>query len=67
MVWAPMHEHYAQEVVEECASFPFGDHDDYVDSTTQAIMRIKQGGLVRNKDAYEDEPLPDRSRLEYYG
>ena len=67
MIWAPMHEHYAQEVVEECASFPFGDHDDYVDSTTQAIMRIKQGGLVRNKDAYEDEPLPDRSRLEYYG
>ena len=67
MIYAPMHEHYAQEVVEECASFPFGDHDDYVDSTTQAIMRIKQGGLVRNKDAYEDEPLPDRSRLEYYG
>ena len=67
MVYAPMHEHFAQEVVEECASFPFGDHDDYVDSTTQAIMRIKQGGLVRNKDSYEDEPLPDRSRLEYYG
>ena len=40
---------FAQEVVEECASFPFGDHDDYVDSTTQAIMRIKQGGLVRNQ------------------
>ena len=67
LVWAPMHEHFAQEVVEECASFPFGDHDDYVDSTTQAIMRIKQGGLVRNKDSYQDEPLPDRSRLEYYG
>ena len=67
MIWAPLHEHYAQEVVEECASFPFGDHDDYVDSTTQALMRIKQGGIVRNKDSYQDEPLPDRSRLEYYG
>ena len=67
LIWAPMHQHFAQEVVEECASFPFGDHDDYVDSTTQAIMRIKQGGLVRNKDSYQDEPLPDRSRLEYYG
>ena len=21
-IWAPMHEHFAQEVVEECASFP---------------------------------------------
>ena len=67
MIWAPMHQHFAQEVVEECASFPFGDYDDYVDSTTQAIMRIKQGGLVRNTDSYKDEPLPDRSRLEYYG
>ena len=44
-VWAPMHEHFAQEVVEECAAFPFGDHDDYVDSMTQALMRIRQGGL----------------------
>ena len=67
LVWAPMHQHFAQEVVEECASFPYGDYDDYVDSTTQAIMRIKQGGIVRNKDSYRDEPLPDRSRLEYYG
>jgi predicted phage terminase large subunit-like protein len=67
MIWAPMHQHFAQEVVEECASFPFGDYDDYVDSMTQAIMRIKQGGLVRNKDSYKDEPLPDRSRIEYYG
>ena len=67
MVWAPMHQHFAQEVVEECAAFPFGDYDDYVDSMTQAIMRIKQGGIVRNKDSYKDEPLPDRSRLEYYG
>ena len=25
MIWAPMHQHFAQEVVEECASFPFGD------------------------------------------
>ena len=67
LIWAPMHQHFAQEVVEECAAFPHGDHDDYVDSMTQAIMRIKQGGLVRNKDSYKDEPLPDRSRLEYYG
>ena len=67
LVWAPMHEHFAQEVVEECAAFPFGDHDDFVDSMTQAIMRIKQGGIVRNKDSYKDEPLPDRSNLTYYG
>jgi len=66
-IFAPMHEHFAQELVEECAAFPFGDYDDYVDSMTQAVMRIKQGGIVRNKDSYQDEPLPDRSNLTYYG
>ena len=66
-IYAPLHEHFAQELIEECAAFPFGDFDDYVDSTTQAIMRIKQGGIVRNTDSYVDEPLPDRSNLVYYG
>jgi predicted phage terminase large subunit-like protein len=45
MVWAP-DQRFAEEVIEECAAFPFGDHDDLVDSTTQAIMRFRQGGIV---------------------
>ena len=65
-IWAPMHEHFAQEVVEECASFPFGEHDDYVDSTTQAIMRIRQGGMVRHPEDYKDEPLV-KGEIKYYG
>jgi phage terminase large subunit-like protein len=32
-VWAPLHQQFAQELVEECAAFPYGDHDDLVDST----------------------------------
>ena len=39
MIWAPKQK-FAEEVIEECASFPYGDHDDLVDSTTQAIMRF---------------------------
>ena len=66
MIWAPMHEHYAQEVVEECAAFPYGDYDDYVDSMTQALMRIRQGGLIRHPEDKEDEPVEKR-RIEYYG
>ena len=46
IIWAPTDEQFAQEVIEECASFPYGDHDDLVDSTTQAIMRFRQGGFV---------------------
>ena len=65
-IWAPMHEHFAQEVVEECASFPFGEHDDYVDSTTQAIMRIRQGGMVRHPEDYKEEPIV-KGEIKYYG
>jgi len=53
-IWAPTKK-FAEEVIEECAAFPFGDHDDYVDSTTQALMRYRQGYFVALKDDYEDE------------
>jgi len=65
-IWAPLHEHFAQEVIEECAAFPYGEHDDYVDSTTQAIMRIRQGGMVRHPEDYKEEPIV-RKNLKYYG
>jgi len=64
IIWAP-DERYADEVIEECASFPYGDHDDLVDSTTQALMRFRQGGFVTLPDDYKEEPLP-RIEREYY-
>ena len=30
MIWAPKQK-FAEEVIEECAAFPHGDHDDLVD------------------------------------
>ena len=54
LIWAP-DQKFAEEVVEECAAFPYGDHDDLVDSTTQAIMRFRQGGLVMHPEDYDDE------------
>ena len=45
-VWAP-NTHWAEEVIEEVASFPSGDHDDYVDSTSLALMRFRKGGYIR--------------------
>jgi len=65
MIWAP-EQKFAEEVIEECAAFPYGDHDDLVDSTTQALMRFRQGGFVQHPEDYEDEPLNVRKR-EYYG
>jgi predicted phage terminase large subunit-like protein len=64
-VWAPTERRWAEEVIEECAAFPFGDHDDYVDSTTQALMRYRQGYYVELKDDFKDEPTNGR-RKQYY-
>ena len=64
MVWAPS-TRWAEEVIEEFASFPSGDHDDLVDSSTQALLRFRQGGFIRNPTDEEIDPLP-RRYVEYY-
>ena len=64
MVWAPDTK-FAEEVIEECAAFPLGEHDDLVDSMTQAVMRFRQGGFVEHPDDYEDEELPEQQRTYY--
>ena len=65
MVWAPTQK-FAEEVIEECAAFPHGDHDDLVDSMTQAVMRFRQGGLVAHPEDYKDPKSPKVKR-QYYG
>ena len=64
VIWAP-DEKFAEEVIEECASFPYGDNDDLVDSTTQAVMRFRQGGFVSHPDDYKDDALPRTERTYY--
>jgi len=63
-VWAP-DEKFAEEVIEECAAFPYGDHDDLVDSTTQAVMRFRQGGFIDHPEDYEDEPIIQTEKTYY--
>lgn len=65
-VWAP-NTHWAEEVIEEVASFPSGDHDDYVDSTSLALMRFRKGGYIRTLLDEEDEvPNFRRPHAGYY-
>jgi predicted phage terminase large subunit-like protein len=64
LIWAPDTK-FAEEVIEECASFPYGDHDDLVDSMTMAIMRFRQGGFLQHPEDYEDE-IPQPRNREYY-
>ena len=64
IIWAP-EQKFSEEVIEECAAFPYGDHDDLVDSTTQAIMRFRQGGFLPHPEDYKDEKREPMKR-EYY-
>jgi predicted phage terminase large subunit-like protein len=56
MVWAPQ-TRWAEELADEIAAFPAGEHDDLVDATSLALMRFRQGGFVRLPS---DEPDPIR-------
>ena len=64
-VWYPEGEKFADEVIEEVASFPNGDHDDFCDSMTMALMRFRQGGFI-SLDGEEFEDDPPRKAREYY-
>jgi phage terminase large subunit-like protein len=66
MVWAP-DETFSEEVIEEMASFPFGDNDDYCDSSTMALMRFRQGGFLSLQGDYPEEAeFLKRDRQVYY-
>lgn len=54
MVWAP-NTSWAEAVIDEVAAFPSGEHDDYVDSVSLALMRYRKGGFVRLPSDEEDE------------
>ncbi len=65
-VWAP-DTRWAREVIEEVTSFPNGDNDDYVDTTSQALIRFRQGGLIPLESDEKDEPtFFKRRRGGYY-
>jgi predicted phage terminase large subunit-like protein len=58
MVWAP-NRRWAEEVIDEVAAFPSGEHDDYVDSVSLALMRYRKGGFIRL-------PSDEAEEIEYF-
>ena len=64
-VWAP-DTRWAREVIEELAAFPVGEHDDYVDTTSQALLRFRQGGFISLDTDDRDDKLFAPRRAAYY-
>lgn len=54
VVYAP-DRRWAKEVIEECAAFPVGTNDDFVDTVSQALLRFRQGGFITLDSDEEDE------------
>ena len=65
VVWCP-ETRWAEEVVEEFAGFPNMEHDDLVDSSTQALLRFRQGGFIPLDSDEEEEPLEHNKVADYY-
>ena len=64
-VWAPDRK-WARDVIEQMAAFPNAEHDDLVDSSVQAMMRFRAGGLIRlDSDERDDSFTPSRKAAYY--
>ena len=65
-VWAP-NTSWAEEVIEEVASFPAGSHDDYTDTVSMALSRFRKGGYVGTQlDEPEEQQYFKRKAQGYY-
>jgi len=64
IVWVP-NTNWAEQVIEEFAAFPVGEHDDLVDSSTQALLRFRQGGFIRVPSDEKEQEFKVK-RAEYY-
>lgn len=67
-VWAPR-KRWAEELIDEVASFPSGRYDDFVDCVSLALSRFRAGGFVgtqHDKNDYEDEWMYRGRTAKYY-
>jgi hypothetical protein len=48
------------------ATFPYGEGDDIVDTTSMAMARFRNGGFLRLPTDEEDEIKQARRRAAYY-
>ena len=64
-VWVPR-KRFSEELIEQFAGFPgAAAHDDLVDSSTQALLRFRQGGFIPLNSDEDDDFVPKR-KAEYY-
>jgi len=65
MVWYPAGRKWAEEAIEQVASFPASPNDDMVDCTSMALARFRNGGFIRLDSDGSEEPIY-RRKAAYY-
>jgi len=66
-VWAP-DRRWAEEVIEEVASFPNAEHDDYTDCVSLGLSYFRKGGFIRSSMDLPDEVkyFKSHKKMAYY-
>ena len=64
LVWWRPDMNFAEEVVEECASFPNGEHDDFIDDT--GYTQVQTGWIYHSPLIDEDDYREFNRKREYY-
>ena len=69
-IYAPFKKDWAMDVIDEARAFPTGSHDDYMDTISQALLWMRNGGYISNSaDTWLDsneENIYNRQRKRYY-
>ena len=64
VIYRPADRLWAEKVIRECERFPRGQHDDLVDSTTQALAHFRAIGLAELPD---ERAFASEDNLKYRG
>lgn len=59
MIFAPDKD-FAEDVITEVASFPYGSHDDYVDTVSMLLGYVRKTGLVLRRVEYDADQIARR-------
>jgi len=66
-VWVPKRKAWCDEFITEVCSFPYAEHDDYVDTMTQAVQYLRDNWAIEHPDDQKAEPQrKSRKRKSYW-
>lgn len=63
VMWAP-NKVWADDVIDECASFPKGKHDDYVDTVVQALKYLRSTGFAKRRQEHQSDLLREQANYQ---